>query len=146
MRLCQRCCQAGDVMPLRARWREGPPACWRWKPPSGARIDRVRREYSAYARQAGQGFQWRLMCDWQNERCAVCGRRTQALRTDHDHETGLIRGFLCPSCNTSEGCSRGGGGIFAEYRERCPAMICGLVMVYQYHWSFSKDDEPGARS
>ena len=31
--------------------------------------------------------------------CLLCGRHTD-LVIDHDHETGEIRGALCPPCNT----------------------------------------------
>jgi hypothetical protein len=39
----------------------------------------------------------------QNGCCAVCGKPESAKRNlaiDHDHETGVIRGLLCVSCNT----------------------------------------------
>ena len=36
-------------------------------------------------------------------RCAICGRKNELVE-DHDHNTGLFRGWLCRSCNTSEGC------------------------------------------
>lgn len=43
---------------------------------------------------------------WQAGRCAMCGRRAgDALVEDHCHATGLVRGFLCRSCNSCEGWS-----------------------------------------
>jgi len=45
---------------------------------------------------------WLAMTLWQNGRCAVCGE-VDDLVTDHDHSTGLIRGFLCQDCNQAEG-------------------------------------------
>ena len=43
---------------------------------------------------------------WQAGRCAACNRRAgDALVLDHCHFTGLCRGYLCRSCNTSEGWS-----------------------------------------
>ncbi len=39
------------------------------------------------------------------ERCELCGRppTKRALHLDHDHETGLFRGWLCHHCNTNLG-------------------------------------------
>ena len=42
---------------------------------------------------------------WQDGRCALCGFRYGPLVEDHCHTTGLVRGYLCRSCNTTEGVS-----------------------------------------
>ena len=42
---------------------------------------------------------------WQDGRCALCGFRDGPLVEDHCHMTGLVRGYLCRSCNTTEGVS-----------------------------------------
>ena len=42
---------------------------------------------------------------WQDGRCALCGFRDGPLVEDHCHTTGLVRGYRCRSCNTTEGVS-----------------------------------------
>lgn len=47
--------------------------------------------------------QWESLFDQQDRRCALClaehpGTKNE-WHTDHDHETGNIRGILCESCN-----------------------------------------------
>jgi hypothetical protein len=39
----------------------------------------------------------------QGGRCAVCRAGGQRLVGDHDHDTGLLRGLICHSCNLREG-------------------------------------------
>jgi Recombination endonuclease VII len=70
-----------------------------------------------------------ILADWQAGRCAVCGR-VRDLVLDHDHATGLVRGWLCNSCNTTEGTNQEPGTIFSLYRERYPAAILGLTIRY----------------
>lgn len=42
------------------------------------------------------------MLERQNGLCAICQGDTK-LWVDHDHLTGVVRGLLCPSCNTLVG-------------------------------------------
>jgi len=35
--------------------------------------------------------------------CACCGRETDKLVVDHDHDTGTFRGWICTSCNIGIG-------------------------------------------
>ena len=43
----------------------------------------------------------------QKGRCAICGAHQselkEALRVDHNHDTGKVRGLLCHHCNTGAG-------------------------------------------
>ena len=39
----------------------------------------------------------------QSDMCACCGKEPDVFYTDHDHETGTIRGLLCRSCNLGIG-------------------------------------------
>lgn len=64
---------------------------------------------------------------WQLNRCAVCGVEARLVE-DHDHESGLTRGYLCGSCNLGEGLNR--GRIFSLYRWRHPTSLLGLTIRY----------------
>ncbi|KKL48103.1 hypothetical protein LCGC14_2328860 [marine sediment metagenome] len=39
----------------------------------------------------------------QRGKCAICGVKPDRLVADHDHDTGVIRGMLCQSCNSGIG-------------------------------------------
>ena len=71
----------------------------------------------------------RLLRDWQAGRCAICGCG-RAEFSDHDHETGLVRGWLCHSCNTLEAFAYLPGNCFERYRAQNPASILGLTIRY----------------
>jgi hypothetical protein len=72
-----------------------------------------------------------LLTWWQQGRCAICGRPDLRLVDDHDHATGLTRGYLCTSCNTREGTTtRDTDGPFAGYRARPPVTILGIQLRY----------------
>lgn len=70
-----------------------------------------------------------LLAQWQDGRCAICGK-VRDLVCDHDHATGLVRGWLCQSCNIAEGARLEPDTIFARYRERPPAVILGVSVRY----------------
>jgi site-specific recombinase XerD len=101
------------------------PACWSW-PIGMEALDRAEAEYLEPARAGGL---LRILL-WQDGRCAVCGHRRADLVTDHDHRTGLARGFLCRSCNSFEGHDRSGGGVFQAYRQRNPASMLEVTTPY----------------
>jgi hypothetical protein len=47
---------------------------------------------------------WCLL-KYQNHKCAICGKEIDIFiaHLDHAHDSGDIRGFLCPSCNLGLG-------------------------------------------
>jgi hypothetical protein len=55
---------------------------------------------------------YEAMAKSQDYRCLICGahienmkgRNGNRLNIDHDHQTGEIRGLLCPQCNAGLGC------------------------------------------
>ncbi|UPZ27599.1 endonuclease VII domain-containing protein [Streptomyces sp. LRE541] len=123
------------------------PLCWYWPTELPAR-DEVKRRFLEQAAGAGRTPEqaevlWKLECAadalvgdddgalarWQDGRCAICGK-TRDLVCDHDHATGLVRGWLCHSCNITEGTNQEPDTIFARYRERPPAAILGIAIRY----------------
>lgn len=72
---------------------------WRRKNPDKVRDHKLRHRYGII--QADKNRMWTE----QNRQCAVC-RKTlgiTAANTDHDHETGKVRGLLCGPCNRGLG-------------------------------------------
>lgn len=97
----------------------GMPACWLWPLP-GPELDGIDPVDA--------------MAEWQDDRCAVCGRRLRTRNSvlDHDHETALIRGWLCRGCNVKEGNS--GTAQMERYRLINPATIFGVEERYVDSW------------
>lgn len=118
------------------------PACWSWPAPTADLLEKVRQRMLAESPEDG-GYihddrivRWELLLEWMAERCAVCGqRRPSSMVEDHDHETGLFRGYLCRACNGSES-SGSEDGIFGMYRRRNPAIIFNIKEEYSnlYAW------------
>lgn len=76
---------------------------------------------------------WYLVLrQWQRDRCGMCGvqeRVAGRLVMDHDHMTGLIRGWLCRSCNVTEG--RSDHPRWEAWRNgQNPAAILGISEEY----------------
>jgi hypothetical protein len=69
---------------------------------------------------------------WQGGACAMCSARRGSLVVDHCHETGLVRGLLCRSCNASE--PHSSAPTFAAYRSRPPAVMLGVEQQYGSPW------------
>lgn len=70
-----------------------------------------------------------LLREHQAGRCAVCRETRKRLDVDHDHYTGLVRGLLCRSCNSTEGRDFR-APWFEHYRANPPAARLGLQVQY----------------
>lgn len=98
--------------------RQGIPSCHVWRVPEGAAPAHL---------SATQAIR-----RWQADACAMCSALGRRLLIDHCHRTGLVRGLLCTSCNTTEGLTI--SSAFAAYRERPPAVILGVEEQYGSVW------------
>lgn len=82
----------------------------------------------------------------QGGHCAVCPSEGP-LVGDHDHDTGLLRGLLCRSCNGREGRMRTGFPFYADlevYLASPPA--AGLGWMWDYpDWWCAYDQHEAAR-
>ncbi|MGW2542136.1 endonuclease domain-containing protein [Kitasatospora sp. NPDC001574] len=109
----------------------GPPKCAKWLPTSNPeRIEAV-REAAALLRGEVQAAGY--LARWQRFLCAICGRK-RMLVLDHDHKSGLVRAWLCESCNRGEGNAKT-ARVYLEFRERHPTAILGVQIRYPQHWS-----------
>jgi len=62
------------------------------------------------------------MLEAQNNRCAICDSE-EKLVVDHDHETGIVRGLLCYSCNRN---------LIANRRDPC--VFIKAAKYLKKHW------------
>lgn len=110
-----------------AQYRSGIPACWAWPLPTDEDRNSIRVAWKVREDEREAYERLILMGQWQDGRCAVCGVPGGQVVHDHDHDSGLTRGYLCQTCNSREPM---GGGIFVRYRHISPASICGLEFMY----------------
>lgn len=68
-----------------------------------------------------------VLMERQGGRCAGCFQLVAVLQLDHDHDTGLIRGLLCPACNVGEG--HGRAFAWDLYVAETPASLPDAVAV-----------------
>lgn len=109
------------------------PACWSWQ---------VTDEIREHLRLAEESEESEDLMTWVNHRstaerlftqgrCGICGVHigTSGIE-DHCHETGLVRGYLCRSCNTREGMNGGTDNVWGRYRAKHPYSILGIREPY----------------
>lgn len=100
------------------------PECWAWPVPETLTFADERTAY-LFLRH------WNYVCAIGGHACAAYswGSGLHRLVEDHDHDTGLTRGFLCNAHNSLEGW----GSCYppvVRYRKRPPAVILGIVHHY----------------
>jgi hypothetical protein len=99
------------------------PACWGW-PTDELDLDEIRLADPLDVEDRAL----QILCDWQASRCAMCGK-VESLEKDHSPKTGLVRGFLCHSCNVQKG-TQGSSSPLEHYRQLSPADILGITVRY----------------
>ena len=115
MRAAGRPVTDAELEELREQVRNRDPVCWLWPAPETCTFasDEVARDFLRY---------------WHNGQCAACGSPGDLVQ-DHDHETGLVRGYLCRSCNGLEA-GASDKTTWGKYRRRNPATILGISLRY----------------
>lgn len=119
------------------------PACWSWPVLPSLSLEAaiakdmaatgLPEDVSRMALEGAAGVPGMRLVDFHAGRCAICGRPGAAVE-DHDHFTGLVRGYLDLSCNVVEGIGRR-GGRWAAYGDMHPAKILGVEIYYVgMHW------------
>ncbi|MFE9003053.1 endonuclease domain-containing protein [Streptomyces sp. NPDC007875] len=115
------------------------PICWRWPVPDDLENwtypqddnteDRLPEEMIARIMRDPESRAGAILGRWQDGRCAICGH-CRELVEDHDHVTGLVRGWLCRGCNIQEGVYGSSDTLFGKYRQRHPTRLLGLRIRY----------------
>ncbi len=117
------------------RWRAKNPEANRnrmrtWRKENAEENRARQRRYYEQSRKRQQAYrygmtpeQWDALFAAQGNACAVCKAATPGGKhdwhTDHDHQTGTVRGILCTLCNT-------GIGMFQDDPSRCRAAAAYL--------------------
>jgi hypothetical protein len=79
-----------------------------WHPPRRSEQERERARWASLKHCYGiSRREWEALFVAQGKRCGICGRAdygaAKGWHTDHDHETGRVRGILCGACNRGLG-------------------------------------------
>ena len=132
---------------MTARSLPAAPACYAWPLPA-----------------APTGDPYLTLVRWHDGRCGLCGKPETArknrgtaprgLSEDHDHTTGMTRGFLCRWCNLHEGTCTRTDCACAAWRLRPAVDVLGVVVEHQagdnssdtYYRRAGIDPEEGRRA
>lgn len=91
------------------------PVCWSWQIPDD--LDHADPH--------------RALATWHAGGCGICGGGSSGREVlDHDHRTGLVRGWLCRGCNRKEGSADDPTDVYARWRACPPAAMLGTLFRY----------------
>jgi len=76
----------------------------RWRKANSHKVRKINHRY----RFGISKKQYQSLLNKQNNRCAICNRKSKrrALAVDHCHRHKLVRGLLCTACNVALGLLR----------------------------------------
>lgn len=104
------------------RWRKENAEVYRERQKKYYDLSRKRQQAARYGMTLEQ---WQELFDAQGRACAVCRSPEPGGKhdwhTDHDHDSGVVRGILCSQCNT-------GLGMFRDDPVRCRAAAAYLEL------------------
>ena len=107
---------------------------WRAANPDKVREYQLRHQPKAQAKKYGLDVETvHSIFHAQGGKCGVCGKDlppwpSNRTHIDHDHDTGIVRGLLCSSCNRYEGWIKRNGERLAAYLASPPAQaMLGLA-------------------
>lgn len=83
----------------------------RKKANANKRVENGYRKYTTKYRYGVTQEYVDLLREQQRGKCALC-ESSGTLYIDHSHETGVVRGLLCPGCNTMIGVIERRGHLF----------------------------------
>ena len=99
-------CNSTHTQNQREIWRDSHSlSCEKYRPPNWSGLEkedaRLQRNYGITQDKLNE------LIDFQGGKCGICMKAItntrSTLNVDHDHNTGIVRGILCSSCNTGLG-------------------------------------------
>lgn len=128
----KQCTKCGETKPLTEfhahKWGDGRrPDCKACRQEYGRRRQSARSRDLSLRKYGITESDWQEIAEIQGGGCAICGEAppegARPLCVDHDHETGSLRGLLCPTCN-------GGLGMFKDD----PSLLVAAAQYLKF-WS-----------
>lgn len=86
----------------------------------------LKRKHSLSSNYKMTPEQWETMFESQGRACAICSSDSPGgakyWATDHDHDTGMVRGILCSNCNLGIG----------YFKDSCDTIIGAAMYLLQH--------------